>query len=239
LSDSRLNVIAHLEELRRRLIVCAASLLAMAVICWIFSEPLLAFVVRPATDRIGNLYFLSPSDAFMARFRIAIFGGLVLSSPVILAQLWLYVSPALQGKEKKLAVPAALLTAALFLIGAAFAFYLVVPVTLDFLLGFDTGYIEPMITLGEYVSFVSGMVLSFSVAFNLPIFVAILARMGLVDAPFLVKYRRHCYVGLFVLAAILTPSPDVLSMLMLGIPLIVLYEASVIAARLIRKRPSA
>ncbi len=103
------------------------------------------------------------------------------------------------------------------------------------LLGFGTESMQPMITLGEYAAFVSGMVFSFSVAFNLPVFVALLAKFGVVDAPFLKKYRRHCYVGLFVLAAVLTPSPDALSMLMLGVPLVFLYEVSIFAAALIRK----
>lgn len=233
--DPRSNVISHLEELRKRLIVCAAALAAAGVACWFFSAQLLDWITAPAVERVGTLYYLSPSDAFMARVRTALFGGLILASPVLFSQVWSFVAPGLQEKERRMVVPAVVITTALFLTGAAFAFWLVVPATFDLLLNFGTPSMEPMITLGEYVGFVSGMVFSFAIAFDLPVFVAILAKLGIVNATFLRKYRRHCYVALFVAAAILTPSPDALSMLMLGIPLLLLYEASIFAAVFIRK----
>lgn len=231
-----MNLPSHLEELRKRLILSAAFVLVAALVCYLFSAQLLHYLILPAKSRLGELVYFSPAGAFMARVNVAVAAGILISSPLILSQLWLFVAPGLTDRERRLVPPLAVATSLLALTGAAFAYWGVLPTTIDFLLGFQTEELRAMISLEEYVKFSVGMVLAFSVAFNLPVIVSALTWAGAVDATFLRSYRRHAYVALAVIAAIITPSPDAISMLMLAVPLIVLYEVSILVSALIGKR---
>ena len=228
------NLVFHLAELRRRLIACAAALGLASVAAYPFADRIFGLLVAPLKPE--PVYFTSPADAFMIKLRIAVSTGVVIASPFLSGQIWLFISPALYPKEKRAILPLALATALFFVVGALFAFFLVLPPTVGFLIGFRTPSLQPLISVDRYVAFAVGFVLAFGVAFNLPVAVAALSFVGLVRHRDLVRWRKVVIVVLFFAAAVLTPSPDVLSQLLLGIPLVLLYEASLIAAWWIERR---
>lgn len=208
---------------------------AAALAGYYYADPILRFLIEPVSPEIGGVYFFSPAEAFLAKIKIAFFTGLIVAFPIIATQVWLFVSPALYKKEKKIIFPLAGMTSALFLSGAAFSFFAVTPFALKFLVGMRTEFLRPMISVSEYVNFLSGMMLAFGVAFNLPIFVLALVFSGVIDVRGLNRYQRHAIVTIFILAALLTPGPDIASQLILAVPLIALYELSILAAWILRK----
>ncbi len=230
------NIVSHFTELRKRLLIAAAAWVAASIIAYPFSGWILDRLLEPLGSISPAVYFTAPADAFMVRFRIALTAGVLIASPVILGQLWMFVSPALYRKEKKIVLPLVLVISLFFVVGALFAFFLVLPPTLQFLMGYETPRLKPLITIEEYASFAGGFVLAFGVAFNLPVAVALLSFAGLVRHAQLVAWRKYVVVFLFFAAAVLTPSPDVVSQLMLGVPLVLLYEIGVACARLIEAR---
>lgn len=226
----------HLDDLRRGIAVSLGSVAAVAVIVWFFSENLVAWITEPARRVIdGPLYFFSPADAFMIRIQISLVFGLLIASPVIAARIWLFVAPALFAHEKKAVLPWAAATAALFLMGATFGYCFILPTSLQFTMSYATAALQPMISIREYVSFAGDIVLASGVAFDFPVVVVAVVAMGLVKTATLAKFRRHAWVVIAVIAAILTP-PDVTSQLLLGIPMLVLFEASLVVAKLFEKR---
>jgi len=214
----------HLDELRRRLWV---SVVALSVF---YADILLDLAIGPAKTEIPALYFFSPADAFVVKIKLALLSGLFVSSPVFLYQFWLFLSPAMHAHEKKAALPFVGFTTGLFFSGAAFAFHFVLPSTLHFLVGMQTEWMRPMLSASEYLSFLSFLLISFGLAFNLPVFVLTLVWTGVVNAQMLNQFQRQVIVLIFIAAAVLTPGPDIASQLMLAVPLLILYEASVLAA---------
>jgi sec-independent protein translocase protein TatC len=227
------NIVSHFAELRKRLLIAAAAWAVASAAAYPFSGWVLDRLLEPLRSVSPAVYFTAPADAFMVRFRLALTAGVLIASPVLIAQLWLFVSPGLYGKEKKIILPLLAVISFFFIAGALFAFFIVLPPTLDFLMGYETPYLKPLISIGEYVSFAGGFVLAFGVAFNLPVAVALFSIAGLVRHSQLVEWRKFAVVLLFLAAAVLTPSPDVVSQLMLGVPLVLLYETGVVCARVI------
>lgn len=231
----------HLDELRQRLVVSLVVFFFCLASTFAYVGNLLDWLMSPLLREIPSAYFFSPSDAFVVKIKVALLGAAVLSSPVILAQLWFFIAPALYGKEKKVVFPLIILTASLFILGAFFSFYGVLPATLHFLIGMQSQFMKPMVSVSEYLSFLTCMVFAFGVAFNLPVFILALVGSGLVSAEMLNQFQRPAIVIIFILAAVLTPGPDVASQLMLAIPLIILFELSVVGAlvleRMKRKKP--
>ena len=226
----------HLEELRRRVLVSLAAVVSAAALAYAFSERIFSVLLGPLHDAGIPAYFFAPADAFLVRFNTALLTGLIAASPVVFHQLFLFVSPGLYPHEKRVVLPLALATSGLFIAGCVFSFAVVVPFTLQFFLGYATPDLRPQISVTQYLSFVSTTVLSFGLAFNLPVLIIGMAWMGIVDAAFLSRYRPHAVVAIFVVAAVLTP-PDVMSQIVLAVPMVILYEVSVIGARLAgRKR---
>ena len=220
----------HLDELRRRLWVAVLVFLAAALVSLCYADKLLELAMHPAQAEIVSLYFFAPSDAFAMKIKLALLSGLLVSSPVLAGQFWLFVSPAMHAHERKAVVPFIAFTSALFLTGAAFAFFKVMPVTLHFLVGMQTEWMKPMISVNEYFSFLSLMVVAFGVAFNLPVFILMLVWSGVVNVQMLNQFQRQVIVLIFIAAAVLTPGPDIASQLMLAVPLLALYEFSVLLA---------
>lgn len=216
----------HVAELRRRLVIALCAFFTCFLASLIYSDRLMAWLIQPAARYTGPLYFFSPSDAFVAQVQLAALAGLLISLPVLLTQMWLFAAPALYEREKHLIIPLAAASTALFLTGAALAFFCVVPWTYRFLLGFQSAVLKPMIGITQYMGFMSSMALSFGIAFEMPLVVLALVRMGWIHTRMLAQYRRHVWVVISILAAVLTP-PDVISMLMLLVPLVGLYELSV------------
>ena len=232
---THLTFFEHLEELRKRIWVGLVALLVGSIGCYCFADRALHFVVRPL-ENVAQVYFFSPQEAFVVKIKLAILSGLILTSPVIAGQFWLFISPALRAHEKKAVLPLVLVTSFLFLTGVVFCFFLVMPVALKFLVGQQTSFLKPMISITEYISFLSMMLLGFGFAFNVPVLILALVSVGILSAATLNKYHRHAIVAIFIAAAILTPGPDIASQLMLAIPLLVLFEISLLIAFILDRR---
>ncbi len=236
IDDSRAPLMDHLIELRRRLIWASGALLLSFVVCFYFAGEIFAFLVQPLIHAFGpgegKLVYTKLYEAFFTEIRVAFFAAFFLAFPVIANQIWLFVAPGLYSKEKKALLPFLIATPILFLMGAALAYYVVMPTAIHFLLSYE-GQVpgiqqEALPAMGEYLSFVMHFILAFGIAFLLPVLLMLLERAGIVTRSQLAGGRRYAILVAFVIAAVATP-PDVLSQFMLAIPLIFLYELSLVA----------
>ena len=237
IDDSKAPLIDHLIELRTRLLWSVAAILAAFFLCFAFAEQIFALLVRPlAAAGQDRVIFTQVFEAFFVKVRVAFFGALMLSFPVVATQMWRFVAPGLYRKEKAALLPFLGATPFLFVAGACFAYFLAIPTALKFLLGFqgDLGNSgvsqEALPSVGQYLSFIMQFLFAFGVAFLLPVLLVLLNRAGIVTREQLVDFRRYFIVVAFVIAAIFTP-PDVVSQLLLAVPLVILYELSLIAIR--------
>ncbi|MGQ0590236.1 MAG: twin-arginine translocase subunit TatC [Sphingosinicella sp.] len=233
LDASKAPLLDHLIELRRRLLWSFATFVVAFFVCFYFAEPIFAFLVQPLLQAgQQRVIYTAIFEAFFVQVKIGFFAALMISFPVIANQLWKFVAPGLYGKEKRAMRPFLVLTPFLFLGGASLAYYVAMPVALRFLLGYqgDIGGVQQdaLPAVGNYLDFVMRFIFGFGVAFLLPVLLMLLERAGLVTRDQLKRGRRYAIVVAFVAAAVLTP-PDVISQFMLAIPLIVLYEVSLVA----------
>lgn len=229
-----MSFLDHLEELRKRVIRCLFFIIMFSIVAYFFSEKIINFVSKP----IPHLYFMSPTEAFAIRIKLSLIVGVIVSVPVIFYQAWQFVVPGLLEKEVKIVIPVVVSSTIFFLIGAVFCFFLVLPVGLKFLLGFGTEKLSPLIKITDYINFISYMTLAFGAVFELPVLSYFLAKIGVISAPTLRKGRRYAIVIILILAAALTPGPDIFSQLMLAGPLYVLYEISIIVVMITRQKKS-
>ena len=223
----------HLIELRRRLLWSFIALGAAFGLCLYFARPIFGFLVQPLLQAgQERLVYTQLLEAFFVELKVGLFGGLILSFPFIANQLWQFIAPGLYRKEKRALLPFLVLTPFLFLGGAAVAYYFALPLALKFLLSYQgqMGGVEAeaLPAIGNYLSFVTRLIFGFGVAFLLPVLLMLLERAGLVTRDQLKRGRRYAIVIAFAVAAVLTP-PDAVSMLLLAIPLVLLYEISLIA----------
>ena len=230
----------HLEELRWRIIWSLAALAAGIVIGFVLVTKfdVIGLLARPIAPLLNGqkLIFTHPGDPFGILIQVAFFVGLVLALPVILYQLWAFVSPALYQHEKKVVVPLLVGAVALFVAGVGLSYFVVLPFTLRFLLGLETESLHAMISASEYFGFAVSMSLAFGATFELPILVVLLTALGIVTPQFLSRYRRHAVVLCAVAAAVITPGTDITSMMALMIPLYFLYELSIVLSFAVDRR---
>lgn len=232
LDDTRAPLLDHLIELRRRLLMSVGALGLCFAICLYFARPIFSFLVQPLVRAgQGKIIYTQIFEAFFVEIKVAFFAALMLAFPVIANQLWQFVAPGLYRQEKRALLPFLLATPLLFLLGAALAYYIAIPVALHFLLGFqgNLGGIqqEALPAVGNYLSFVMQFLFGFGLAFLLPVLLMLLERAGIVTRAQLKGARRYAIVGAFAIAAVLTP-PDIGSQLLLAIPLVILYELALI-----------
>lgn len=232
------DFLSHLEEFRKRLIVSLLCFFAAGLVSYVYSRPLLEFLMRPldAFSESASLFFRSPQEGFVLHIKAAALTGFVLSSPVLWAQAWLFLAPGLYGHEKKILFIISSFSVSLFLAGVFFAYGIIIPWGLEFLLSFQTDRLKPLLEAGPYFSFLSATILAFGLLFNVPVLVVGLVKLGVLSTAALEHARRGIIVLLFLLAAILTPSPDPVSQLLLALPLLVLFEVSVRVARRIEPK---
>lgn len=240
--SAEMPFLEHLEELRWRLFRCALALFVCVVasftllyafnvdVIGILSEPIQPYLKdqKLVVTHVGDLF-----DIFM---NVALTIGVVAASPVIIWQVWGFLSPALYGHEKRVVIPSLVFAALLFLAGMALAFEYVIPVTIKFYTSFETASVQSMQTVEAYMGMVISMCLAFGAVFELPVVIALLSALGIVQPQFLAKFRRHALVGCIIAAALITPGSDPTSLFLLTVPLYFLYEASITVSRIITRR---
>jgi sec-independent protein translocase protein TatC len=231
---------AHLEELRSRLIVSFVAVGIGFFVAYFFKEKLFEMLMKPLTDVMGEgdkLIFTNLPEAFFVYLKTAFLAGVMAASPVILYEFWKFVGPGLYKKERMVLLPVVFLCSFFFIGGALFGYFIVFPYGFKFFLGFATEFIRPLPSMKEYFSFASKLLIAFGVVFELPLIITLFSRLGLVSVDFLKKNRKYALLLFFVGAAILTP-PDVITQIMMAVPLMFLYEISIIGARIFaRKNP--
>ncbi|MFZ5859768.1 MAG: twin-arginine translocase subunit TatC [Spirochaetota bacterium] len=228
-----MTYIEHLAELRKRLIVVIVFFLGFSILCFGWSKQLATFLVSPAQP--VDFVFLSPPDLFMTYLSLSLYAGFILSLPIILYEVGMFIWPGLEKRERRAIFFSLLLGAVLFIGGAAFGFFVMLPYMLRFFLGFGTEGIKPMISIRDYLGFVGQIVLSFGLAFELPVVTTALAGLGIITSAQLKSARKIAVLLIFIVAAILTP-PDVISQLLLALPMLVLFEGSIVLASLVEKK---
>jgi sec-independent protein translocase protein TatC len=238
MDEKKLPLTAHLQELRKRLILSFVAVAAGFALCYTFAERIFDILANPLLEmmpRGGSLVFTSVAEAFFTYMKVAFISGLILASPFVLYQIWAFVAPGLYRHEKKYVVPFVLAGSFFFAIGIFFAYYVALPVGFKFLLGFTTDFIKPLPSMKEYLSFSIKFLLAFGLVFEFPVVLVLLARIGVVDAKTLARQRKYAILLIFIFAAILTP-PDIVSQLIFALPMIGLYELSILLSKLFGKR---
>jgi len=237
--DDKIPFTSHLEELRRRLIICFIAVAVGFVVSYGFKEQLFEILMQPLKHSMAKgdtLIYTNLPEAFFTYLKVAFLTGIGLASPIIIYQFWMFVAPGLYEKEKRLLLPIVFLSTLFFVGGALFGYFIVFPYGFKFFLGFATETIRPMPSMKEYLSFAAKLLLAFGIVFELPLVITFMAKLGLVTVPFLKRNRKYAILLFFAGAAILTP-PDVVTQIMMALPLMLLYEISIIGARIFGRKP--
>ncbi len=255
-TEDKMPFFGHLEELRKRLI---SSFLAIGIgfaLCFHFSESILGFLLGPLNHHlvlirkypffayssrpdVPSLIFLAPAEAFWVHMKLAFFAAVFLALPFLFYQVWLFVSPGLLSKEKRYVIPFVVLSTFQFVVGSAFCLFIVLPFAFQFLLTYKTEHLRPMLSIGNYFDFSLKFLLAFGLIFELPLAMVLATRLGFLTPEFLARNRKYAILVNFLLAAILTPTPDVFNQSLMAIPLCILYEVGIFGSRLMRKRKTA
>jgi sec-independent protein translocase protein TatC len=227
-----MTLIEHLGELRSRIIKIGVAFFAVAVVAWFFVERIFNFLLEPAGDALdGKLNFTSVTEALFSDVKLALYTAFLFTIPILLYQIWAFVAPAVGDMGRAFTYVLITFASSLFLAGVAFGYFVVLPIGTQFLLNWDPDRYDAIITSGNYLSFVTRFLLAFGIVFELPAATYVGAKLELVDAPLLKRYRRHAIVLNFILAAALTPGQDPFSMVLMAVPMVVMYELSIIIAR--------
>lgn len=235
-SDKKMSLTEHLAELRTCLIVSVIAIIAGFAISFYFSEDLLKVLTDLiSSDHKLSFVFLSPAEALWTNFKIALFSGIFIAMPVFLYQLWRFISPGFMENERKYALPFLITGIVSFMIGLLFCYFVVLRYALTFLFTYKTSNLTPMISIGSYFDFVMKFMLAFGLIFELPIAIIFLTKIGILTTKFLTKNRKYAILINFIVAAILTPTPDVFNQLFMAVPLIALYELGIIGAKIFCK----
>ena len=224
IQDPPMTVVAHLTELRFRIIISLVILFAGTAAAYHWSGEFMRALASP----VGGLIFTAPTEAFTTRLKISFFAGFMGTLPLLLYQLWSFIAPAIDRPVRKILWRMLPVSYILFLAGASLAFFVVVPAALRFLLSFGTEEITPLLTLGAYLGFVTGLCLAFGSAFQMPLVLYILNKAGIVSREALVEKRRYVYFLTVVAAALMTPGPDFFSQIALAVPSVVLFELTLL-----------
>jgi sec-independent protein translocase protein TatC len=238
MDEKKLPLTTHLQELRKRLILSFIAVGGGFALCYTFAEKIFDILAAPLLEMMpagGSLIFTSVAEAFFTYMKVAFISGLILASPFVLYQIWAFVAPGLYRHEKKYVVPFVLAGSLFFAIGILFAYYVALPVGFKFLLGFATDFIKPLPSMKEYLSFSIKFLLAFGLVFEFPVVLVLLARIGVIDAKTLARQRKYAILLIFIFAAILTP-PDIISQVIVALPMIGLYELSILLSKLFGKK---
>ena len=246
-NEKKSSFVEHLTELRSRLVKSIVYLFLFFIVCYFFAENIYSFLVAPYADAVKDdglnrrMIFTALHETFVTYLKVAFFTAMFITSPIILTQVWKFVAPGLYKNEKKALLPYLILTPILFLLGGMLVYYLIMPLAIKFFLSFETSaqinslaiQLEPKVN--EYLSLIMRLIFAFGISFQLPVLLSLLARVGFIDSEYLKKRRKYVIIIIFAVAAILTP-PDPITQIGLGIPLLILYELSILSVKLIEKK---
>ena len=223
----------HIADLRKRLTISTITVVVMFFACFSFYEPILEWMMAPVKHALPvgtSMIAVEIQETFFTAMKVAFFAGFIISLPVIFWQLWLFLAPGLYDHEKKLVVPFVFFATLMFLLGASFAYYIVVPIGFDFLIAFGNSVVSVLPSIGKYVGFFTKLMIGFGIAFELPVITFFLAKIGIVNDQMLKDFFRYAVVLIFIVAAVLTP-PDVISQVLMAAPLLILYGVSIYIAK--------
>jgi len=245
--NKQASFVAHLTELRSRLVKSIIYLFIFFVVCYFFAENIYSFLLTPYAEAVKDdpinrrMIFTALHETFITYLKVAFFAAMFVASPIILTQIWKFVAPGLYKNEKKALLPYLIATPVLFLVGGMLVYYLIMPLAIKFFLTFETSAqitklpIQLEAKVNEYLSLIMRLIFAFGISFQLPVLLSLLARVGFVDSEYLKKRRKYVIVIIFAVAAILTP-PDPITQIGLGIPLLILYELSILSVKWIEKK---
>jgi len=236
--EEKLPFTAHLEELRDRIVRCFIAVGVGFVVSYGFKEKLFQILVNPlikVMEEGDTLVYTGLPEAFFTYLKVSLLSGIMVASPILLYQFWMFVAPGLYNKERRMLIPIVILSTFFFVGGSLFGYFVVFPFGFKFFLGFATETIRPLPSMKEYLGFSAKLLLAFGLVFELPLVLTFLARLGVVSVDFLKKNRKYALLLFFVGAAILTP-PDVITQVMMALPLILLYEISILGAKIFGKK---
>ncbi|MGW8273057.1 MAG: twin-arginine translocase subunit TatC [Thermodesulfovibrionales bacterium] len=254
MAEEKLPFTEHLSELRKRIIITLVFLLVAFIATFSVSEFLFRIITLPLREKIAfsltapfvrfipleaqitSLVFLAPAEAFWMHIKVSIIAAIIVSLPVILYELWQFIAPGLLSTEKKYVAPFILVASSLFVLGAAFCFFVILPFAMGFLLTYKTESLTPMLSVGAYTDFCLKFIVAFGAIFELPIVIVFLTKMGIVSTQSLAKNRKYALLLAFVIAAVLTPTPDAFNQTLMAVPILILYEVGIIVSRFITKK---
>jgi sec-independent protein translocase protein TatC len=240
--NGRMPLTSHLEELRTRLIRILIVVGVGFGVCYAFKDALFRVITRPLTSVLPPSSFMiytSLPEAFFIYMKIAFFASLFLSAPYTFYQIWKFISPGLFVQERKYVAPFVITSSLLFLAGILFGYFVVLPPAFAFFMTFSSDVLRPMVSFREYISLMLKFLLAFGIVFEIPVFIFFLAKIGLVNAQMLSRQRRYAILAIFIIAAILTPTPDVITQSLMALPMMLLYEIGIVAARFARRKKEA
>jgi sec-independent protein translocase protein TatC len=252
LEDSKLPLTAHLAELRKRILISVVIVFVVFLVLFNYSEILFDFLTFPLKSEMKfdftnpyihiaektpvSLVFLAPAEAFWMHMKVSFVASLIFALPLIFYQIWKFISPGLLSNEKKYLIPFLVASTGLFLVGSLFCFLIILPFAMTFLLGYKTGTLSPMISVGSYIDFCLKFILAFGAIFELPLVIIFLTKFGIVSPGSLAKNRKYAILFSFIAAAILTPTPDAFNQILMSVPIIILYEIGILLSRIIFRK---
>lgn len=236
MSEKRLTLVGHLDELRKRIIYIITAVMIGSIVSYKQIDAIVDFILQPAKDL--HFIYLSPADLFLAYIKLAIVSGFIITLPITIYQTWRFILPGIGKKQKVFVMLASLMSMIFFAAGALFSYYGIIPLSIQFFIKMSRQEIAPLFSFTSYMGFVGSLLLAFGITFQMPIFIMLLTQFNIITPEFLKRSRKVFVVLIFILAAILTP-PDVISQILLAVPMLVLLELSIIVSLLITKRKNA
>lgn len=234
MDERKISFVDHLEELRKRILVSILVILIISILGFVFAGKIIDAII--AIGNIETTYFFAPIEAFTAQLKIAIFFGITVAFPFLLYQAWAFIGPGLTGNEKKISLTFIFSGMVLFLIGIAFGYFILIPYGLIFLFSFASANMQPLMNISKYLNFFIWCMLGSGLLFQLPLIVFTLIKLGIVEAKTISRHRAESIVGIMIICAIITPTGDFFTLLLISIPLILLFEISILAARLTTRK---
>ncbi len=234
MKEKRSSFIDHLEELRKRILYSIGAVALCTIAGFFFAKRFLNLIIQRAS--LGTTYFFAPAEAFVAQIKVALFLGVVICFPFILYQTWAFIGPGLTRSERRISLSYISSGIVLFAVGILFGYYILIPYGLQFLLSFGSDTIQPLMNIGKYLNFFLWCLLGSGLLFQLPLLLFFLMRLGIVDVDTIRKHRPETIVAVLILCAVITPTGDFFTLLLLSVPLLLLFELSILVAKLAKKR---